>query len=48
MNLTVYAVLRRYPGDFEPVTEKHYKEAVKIAKKVVNWATKLLSQSTSG
>ena len=41
--LTRYAVITRYPGLTEPVTEKHYKEAVKIAEGVLAWAEKALS-----
>jgi len=47
MSLTDYAVLNRYPGDLEPVTEKDYKESIKLAEKVVNWANNSLSQSSS-
>ncbi len=40
--LTDYAVLTRYPGDFEPVTEEEYQEAVRIAEMVVRWAEKMV------
>jgi HEPN domain-containing protein len=36
--LTDYAVTTRYPGDFEPVGEEEYREALKMAKTVVIWA----------
>ena len=36
--LTDYAVMARYPGDFEPVTEEEYIEAVRIAEAVVRWS----------
>jgi HEPN domain-containing protein len=36
--LTTYAVMARYPGDLEPVTEDEYLEAIGLAKKVLNWA----------
>jgi HEPN domain-containing protein len=36
--LTRYAVVNRYPGLTEPVTEAHYQEAIAIAKAVVEWA----------
>ncbi len=36
--LTRYAVVTRYPGLTEPVTEAHYQEAIAIAKAVVEWA----------
>ena len=36
--LTRYAVVTRYPGLAEPVTEAHYQEAVASAEAVVHWA----------
>jgi HEPN domain-containing protein len=36
--LTDYAVLTRYPGNLEPVTEEEYHEAVRLAEVVVHWA----------
>ena len=36
--LTDYAVTTRYPGDFEPVGEEEYREALKMAKTVIIWA----------
>ena len=41
-SLTDYAVLTRYPGDFEPDTEQEYLEAVRIAEAVVQWAEKIV------
>jgi HEPN domain-containing protein len=46
MSLTDYAVLSRYPGDLEPVTEKDYKEAVKLAEKVTQWAERSISKTS--
>ena len=37
-DLTRYAVVTRYPGLAEPVTEAHYQEAVARAEAVVQWA----------
>jgi HEPN domain-containing protein len=36
-DLTRYAVVTRYPGLTEPVTEAHYQEAVASAEAVVRW-----------
>jgi HEPN domain-containing protein len=36
--LTRYAVLSRYPGLVEPVTEGHYQEALANAEVLVSWA----------
>jgi hypothetical protein len=43
--LTDYAVVTRYPGDLEPVTEEEYLEAIRIAETVVQWAEKVLKAS---
>ena len=40
-SLTDYAVLTRYPGNLEPVTEEEYHEAVRLAEAVVDWAKTL-------
>ena len=45
ISLTAYAVLSRYPGDLEPVTDKEYKDAVELAEKVINWAEKLIPKT---
>jgi len=37
-DLTRYAVVTRYPGVAEPVTESHYRDAVASAEAVVRWA----------
>ena len=41
-SLTDYAVLMRYPGNLEPVTEEEYREAVRLAEVVVHWAETLI------
>jgi len=40
--LTTYAWEARYPGVSEPVTEDEYREAVKVAQKVVAWGEKAI------
>jgi HEPN domain-containing protein len=42
--LTDYAVISRYPGDFEPIDEEEYKETVRIAETVVLWAQGIIQQ----
>ena len=32
-----YAAQTRYPGDYEPLTDEDYKEALMIAEYVYNW-----------
>lgn len=40
--LTDYAVMSRYPGDFESVDEEEYNEAVRLAETVVLWAERII------
>jgi len=35
--LNDYAVQTRYPGDYTPVNEDEYNEAIKVAENCVNW-----------
>jgi len=42
--LTGYAVETRYPGDYEPVDEDDYLNAVKIAEKVLKWVEKKMEK----
>jgi len=35
--LNDYAVQTRYPGDYTPIEEEEYKNAIKIAENCVNW-----------
>ncbi len=42
VSLTDYAVTSRYPGDFESVDEKEYKETVRLAENVVLWAERII------
>ncbi|RLC67939.1 MAG: hypothetical protein DRI48_00935 [Chloroflexi bacterium] len=43
VGLTSYAVMFRYPGDYEEVTKEEYWEAMRIARKVVAWAEQIIS-----
>ena len=42
--LTRYAVMTRYPGLAEPVTEAQYKEVVATAEAVIQWAANRLGR----
>jgi HEPN domain-containing protein len=44
--LTEYADSSRYPGDFEPVEETEYREAVRLAEAVVSWAETIIPGKT--
>lgn len=43
-NLTRYAIVTRYPGLTEPVTEAHYQEAVANAEAVIRWAETVIGK----
>lgn len=42
--LSIYATALRYPG-MTPVTEEKYREAVRLAEAVLDWAEDILKQS---
>ena len=44
--LTDYAVMSRYPGKYEPVTEDEYRSALAAAEAVLVWAESLLIASS--
>ena len=45
--LSAYATTFRYPGLDEPVSEDEYREAVRLAEKVVSWAEKALQSGSA-
>jgi hypothetical protein len=42
--LTDYAVVTRYPGDYEPVAEQEYQQALSLAESVVLWSESLIGR----
>lgn len=44
--LSEYAVMYRYPGEADPVTEDKYLKALRIADATVQWAESVLEQMT--
>ena len=40
--LTDYAVMCRYPGDAEPVTDLEYERAIRVAEAVLVWAKQII------
>ncbi len=42
--LTGYAVETRYPGDYEPVNEDDYLNAMQLAEKVLKWVEKKMEK----
>jgi hypothetical protein len=43
VELSVFAVETRYPGDYVPVTATEHARAVAIAERVVAWAAAMLA-----
>ena len=41
--LTLYATWFRYPGEQDPIGRKEYREAVRLAQAVVDWAEGIIS-----
>jgi HEPN domain-containing protein len=44
--ITRYAVVTRYPGVLDPVTQQDYEEALTIATAVVHWAEGIIERET--
>jgi HEPN domain-containing protein len=44
--LTEYAVTMRYPGEYKPVTEEEYNEALLIAQKVLDFVAVKFNQNS--
>jgi HEPN domain-containing protein len=44
--LTGYAVMLRYPGDYEDVTEEEYREAIRAAQIVYMWAEQAIGNKS--
>jgi HEPN domain-containing protein len=43
--LNPYAVVTRYPGESEPVTEEEYRDALRIAETVLLWSESAIKSS---
>jgi HEPN domain-containing protein len=44
INLTKYAVITRYPGEYDEITKEGYKESVKIANNCLEWIEKAIKE----
>ncbi len=40
--MTIYAVQARYPGSGFVITEAHFRKALEIAHKLVDWAEEMI------
>ena len=45
--LTSYATLSRYPGEYEEITEAMYRKAVEIAGTVFSWVEQIIAHGTN-
>ena len=43
-DLTKYAILTRYPGEYDEVTKEGYEKSVKIAKDCLDWIEKTIKE----
>jgi HEPN domain-containing protein len=43
-NVTKYAVLTRYPGEYDEITKENYEESIKIAKDCLEWTEKIIKK----
>ena len=46
--LTDYAVTARYPGTWEPLCNRDYDQAVKLAREVYQWASSVIGEGNPG
>ena len=44
-DLTNYAVLTRYPGEYDEITKEEYEKAVKIAKDCLDWVESIIKEN---
>lgn len=48
VTLTGFAVMTRYPGTYEPVTEEEYQQAVRLAEAVLEWVDNIVRSPCEG
>ena len=46
INLTKYAVITRYPGEYDEITKESYQESIKIANACLEWIEKIIKGNT--
>ena len=44
VQLTIYAVQTRYPGEYDEITKVEYEKSVKMAKDCLNWIEKKITE----
>jgi HEPN domain-containing protein len=45
IKLTKYAVITRYPGEYDEITKENYEESIKIAKDCLEWTENKIKES---
>ena len=45
VNLTIYAVQTRYPGEYDEVTKEEYEKVIKTAKDCLDWVEKTINEN---
>ena len=45
-NVTKYAVMTRYPGEYDEITKKDYEESIKIARDSIDWVETKIKESS--
>jgi HEPN domain-containing protein len=48
IDLTKFAVLTRYPGEYENITKERYEKAVKIAQECLDWVERTIKEIEKG
>lgn len=43
--ISKYAFKTRYPGDWEPISEEEYNQALELTEKVYNWAKEIVEKT---
>jgi HEPN domain-containing protein len=43
--LTKYAIITRYPGEYDEITKENYEESIKIAKECFEWTENKIKES---
>jgi HEPN domain-containing protein len=43
--LTKYAVITRYPGEYDEITKENYEESIRIAKECLDWTENKIKES---
>jgi len=45
-NVTKYAIITRYPGEYDEITKENYEESIKIAKDCIDWVESKIKEKS--